>query len=325
MYDIIAIGELLIDFAEKGVNENNFPILSANAGGAPSNFLATLSKYDAKTALISKVGDDAFGNLLIKTISDCGIDTKAIIKDPCFFTTLAFVTLDKDGDRSFSFARKPGADTQICIKDIDFSLIDSSKAFHFGTLSLTQNPAKTATKKAVLYAHKQKKLITFDPNLRLMLWDSKSDAKKQILWGLKYADVVKISEEEISFLWGCDAKKGADILLNEFNVSLAMVTCGANGCYLKNKNAFVSVKTIKVSPIDTTGAGDIFGGSAISCILKLQKNPSELNETELLYIANFANTAAALSTERFGGIPSIISKEKVLSQMKANNFNIIKI
>lgn len=313
MYDVTALGELLIDFASKETDEAGYPTMKANPGGAPGNFLAALSAYGAKTAFLGKVGDDTFGKLLLKTIADAGIETKGIIIDPSVFTTLAFVTFGPDGDRSFSFARKPGADTRILFEELDLSLIDHARLFHFGTLSLTDEPARTTTRKAVAYAKEHGKLITFDPNLRPPLWTSSEMAKEQILWGLSNADIVKISDEEVEFLWGItDERKAADKLIREYGVKLAMITMGPKGAYLATANASAMVYCPAVKPIDTTGAGDIFGGSAISQLLKTGKAPEALNTDELKQIGTYACTAASLSTQKSGGIPSIPAANEVL-------------
>ena len=317
MYDVIALGELLIDFASKSVDAAGYPTMAANPGGAPGNFLAALNAYGAKTAFLGKVGDDTFGHLLLNTVGQAGIETKGIVVDPEVFTTLAFVTFDDKGDRSFSFARKPGADTQLRWEEVDTSLIDETKVFHFGTLSLTDEPVRTTTQKAVAYAKAQGKLITYDPNLRKPLWRSEEEAREQILWGLYQADVVKISDEEVEFLWGYSPEEGADKLLQEYGVGLAMVTLGPKGCYLKTANAVCEAPGPKVSPIDTTGAGDIFGGSAVSRLLELDKPIAELTAEDLAYIGRFATTAASLSTEFIGGIPSIQDKAVVLERMKS--------
>lgn len=317
MYDVIALGELLIDFASKSVDAAGYPTMAANPGGAPGNFLAALNAYGAKTGFLGKVGDDAFGHLLLGTLTQAGIETKGIVVDPDVFTTLAFVTFDDKGDRSFSFARKPGADTQLRWEEVDKTMIDDAKVFHFGTLSLTGEPARTTTQKAVAYAREQGKLITYDPNLRKPLWKTEEEAREQILWGLLQADVVKISDEEVEFLWNCTPEEGADKLLNEYGVSLAMVTLGPKGCYLKTANAVCNAPGPKVSPIDTTGAGDIFGGSAVSRLLELNKPVAELTAEDLAYIGCFATTAASLSTEFVGGIPSIQDKAVVLERMKS--------
>ena len=315
MYDVVALGELLIDFAAKSTDPAGYPTMAANPGGAPGNFLAALNAYGKKTAFLGKVGDDAFGHLLLGTLNQAGIETKGIVVDPTVFTTLAFVTFDESGDRSFSFARKPGADTQLTWEEVDKTIIDEAKVFHFGTLSLTDEPVRTTTQKAVAYAKEKGKLITCDPNLRKPLWPSEEAAKEQILWSLNQADVVKISDEEVEFLWNCTPEEGADKLLKDCGVSLAMVTLGPNGCLLKTANACFRTPSPKVHPIDTTGAGDIFGGSAVSRLLELDKPIGDLTEADLAYIAKFAAAAASLSTESMGGIPSIPKKETVLETM----------
>ena len=315
MFDVVALGELLIDFAAKSTDAEGYPTLAANPGGAPGNFLAALNAYGKKTAFLGKVGDDTFGHLLLKTLRGAGIETKGIVVDDSVFTTLAFVTFDASGDRSFSFARKPGADTQLAWEEIDQSIIDEAKVFHFGTLSLTNEPVRSATRKAVAYAKAQGKLITCDPNLRKPLWKDLEEAKAQMLWSLNQADVVKISDNEVEFLWNCTPEEGADKLLSEFGVSLAMVTLGPDGCLLKTKNASFRAECPKVHPVDTTGAGDIFGGSAVARLLELEKPVSQLTEEDLAYIGKFAATAASLSTETVGGIPSIPEKSAVLARM----------
>ena len=313
MLDVVALGELLIDFAAKSQDADGYPTMAANPGGAPGNFLAALNAYGKKTAFLGKVGDDTFGHLLLGTLQKAGIDTRGIIVDPKYFTTLAFVTFDDAGDRSFSFARKPGADTQLRWEEVDQRLMDEARVFHFGTLSLTGEPARTATQKAVAYAKERGILISCDPNLRQPLWHSLEDAKEQMLWSLQHADVVKISDNEVSFLWGCTPEEGAERLLQDCGVKLAMVTLGADGCLLKTKDASFRAPSPKVRPVDTTGAGDIFGGSAMAWLLDLNKDPDALTQEDLSYIGTYALMAASLSTERSGGIPSIPDKETVLA------------
>ncbi len=306
MKDVVALGELLIDFAPVSTDAAGYPTVTAQPGGAPGNFLAALQKYGCSTAMIGKVGDDAFGRLLIGTVAEKGIDTKGIVCDPNVFTTLAFVTLDATGNREFSFARKPGADTCLTADEVNTALIDEAKVFHFGTLSLTGEPARSATQKAVAYAKEQGKLISFDPNLRKPLWPTEEAAKEQIEWGLHQADIVKISDEEIEFLWGISPEEGAQKLLKEYGVSLVYATLGPKGCHFANPNGCGEVPSpTGLHVIDTTGAGDIFGGSAMSQFLKVGKAPAELTVEEMRAITRFACCAASLSTQTHGGINSV--------------------
>lgn len=314
--DVVALGELLIDFACVSADADGYPTMAAHPGGAPANFLAALTKYGAKTALLGKVGDDAFGKLLVGTLEKNGIETSGIVMDHGTFTTLAFVTIDNTGNREFSFARKPGADTQLRFEELNLDLIDQAKVFHFGTLSLTDEPVCSASYRAVEYAKSRGKLITFDPNLRIPLWKDLTEAKKQMLWGLKQADVVKISDEEVEFLFGCAPEEGAEKILREYGVSLALVTLGAKGAILRNKNGACRVACPQVKPVDTTGAGDIFGGSAVSRLLMLQTAPTELTVEQMREIGIFSATAASLSTEALGGIPSIPAMETVIAVCK---------
>ena len=312
MVDVVALGELLIDFTCISADGEGYPTMAAHPGGAPANFLAALAKYGAKTALLGKVGSDAFGKLLLGTLRNAGIETNGMVVSDDVFTTLAFVTLDASGDREFSFARKPGADMQMRFEELNLKLIDEAKVFHFGTLSLTDEPARSATYQAVEYAKKAGKLITYDPNLRKPLWKDLEVCKQQMLWGLGQADVVKISDEEVQFLFGMGVQEGAEHILRNYGVKLVFVTCGAEGCYFKNAVAcgmVPSLKDIKVA--DTTGAGDIFGGSAVWKLLQYGKAPESLNEEELRDVVSFACTAAGLSTTKPGGISSVPEREAV--------------
>ncbi len=311
MADIVALGELLIDFAPVSADGDGYPVLAAHPGGAPCNFLAAAAAYGATTAFLGKVGDDAFGALLERTLEGIGVDTRGLIRDSGSFTTLAFVTLDAAGDRSFSFARKPGADTLLRTEEVRLDLIDEAKLFHFGTLSLTDEPSRSATQYALAHAKAQGKLVSFDPNLRRPLWRSAEAARGQMLWGLAQADIVKLSDEETAFLWQCAPETAAEKLLDEFGVSLAMVTLGAKGCLLANRNGCVRVTPPDVSPVDTTGAGDIFGGSAAAWLLERGKHPAALSAEELNAMGSYAVCAASLSTQRQGGISSVPARAEV--------------
>lgn len=317
MTDVAAIGELLIDFTCDSTDADGYPTMTAHPGGAPANYLAALAKFGVKTALLGKVGADAFGNLLVNTMNKAGISADGIITDDDCFTTLAFVTLDSSGDREFSFARKPGADTRLDKSELRRDIIDSARVLHFGTLSLTDEPARSATCAAVEYAKAGGKLISFDPNLRKPLWKSLDAAKREMLWGLEHADVVKISDEEVDFLFGLSPREGARHIVRTFGAALVFVTCGADGCYYESATVSGFVPALSgLNVVDTTGAGDIFGGSAMYGILKTQKAPAQLNNEELSDIVRFACTAAGLSTTRHGGISSVPEYAEVMARLK---------
>lgn len=317
MSGITALGEILIDFAPVSNGADGYPVLAAHPGGAPANFLAAASRFGASCSMIGKVGNDAFGRKLIETLKEQGIDTAGIRVSDEVFTTLAFVTIDDSGDRSFSFARKPGADTCLTADEVDKSLIDRADIFHFGTLSLTAEPSKSALEYAVEYAKSRGKLISCDPNLRLPLWNNEKAARDAMLWGLEKADIVKISDDEAMFLFGLSPEESAAHILEKFDAKLVFVTCGANGCVFANRQGRARLNALKgITVRDTTGAGDIFCGTAEACILRSGKSPEDLSPEELHSICRIAGAAAGLSAERPGGISSIPSKEEVLEVMR---------
>ncbi len=307
MADIVAIGELLIDFSplEGGA-------MMPNPGGAPCNFLAAASRFGCSCAFIGKVGDDAFGHMLADTMVRENVDISGLKTDAECFTTLAFVTVDASGDRSFSFARKPGADQLLRFEEVDCELVKNCRLLHFcGSLSLTDDPCRDAVYRTVALAREQGKLVSFDPNLRTPLWKDLADAKRELLWGCDHADILKLSEEEMEFL----ELGSPERILAAHPVQLVMLTRGSEGAVLKNARAEVSVPSPEVNVKDTTGAGDIFGGAVMHALLQLGKAPAELSEDELLHIGRFAVTAASLSTEKSGGIPSIPELSQVLARL----------
>lgn len=316
MIDVVALGELLIDFTAVTTDPEGYPTMAAHPGGAPANFLAALAKFGAKTALLGKVGADAFGDLLVRTLDRAGIETRGVVRGSDVFTTLAFVTLDGQGDRTFSFARKPGADTRLSFEELDLELVEEASVFHFGSLSLTHEPAREATCRAVAWAKERGKLITYDPNLRMPLWPDAETARQQLLWGLSQADVVKISDEEVAFLFGLDPNQGAEHILAHYGVKLVFVTCGAQGCFYKNRNAQGHVPALRgIRVVDTTGAGDIFGGSALWKLLKSSAAPEDLTGSQLREIVTFASAAAGLSTTSHGGISSVPELAQVMEHI----------
>lgn len=308
MYDVTALGEVLIDFTPQP-SQSPYPTFTANPGGAPGNFLAALTARGCKCAILGKVGDDTFGRLLRQTLQSLGIDVQGLISDPSVFTTLAFVTLDKHGERDFSFARKPGADTCLRFDELPLETISQSRVFHFGTLSLTVDPAKTATQKAVAYAKKLGKTVSFDPNLRRPLWQSGDEAKRAIRWGLTQADIVKLSDEEGQFLFGeaVTPEETARRLHNDFAVTVVFLTLGAKGCYysLRGQGGGYVPAPEDIRVVDTTGAGDIFGGTALALLLQTGKTLDDLTSDDLKHAAATAVRTASLSTQTPGGLTSV--------------------
>lgn len=320
MFDVTSLGELLIDFAEQGSTPQGYPLMAANPGGAPANYLCALSSFGAKTRFIGKVGKDSMGDLLIRTLDERKVDTSALFSDPEVFTTLAFVTLDQSGDRAFSFARKPGADTCLSAQELPEDFEDT-KIFHFGTISMSHEPARSATLEAVRRARAGGRLVSFDPNIRLSLWEDPEDVKTQMRTALPLADIVKISEEEVAFLLNCGPEEGAR-RLHEMGVGLAFITLGPDGCYFSRKDGTCGlVPGLKgLATIDTTGAGDIFGGSAAFGLLNHNCDIDSLTKEELTGIVQFACAAAGLSTTRRGGIPSVPTLEEA-TQLAQEYYN----
>ena len=316
MFKAIASGELLIDFNTVATDEMGYPTLEGHPGGATINCLATLRKFGAEAAFIGKAGNDAFGKMLQHTISHFGIDTVNVLLSDEAFTTLAFVTLDETGDREFSFARKPGADLLLRFDEVDLSVFEGADVFHFGTVSMTEEPSRSTTKQLVEYARSKGILIGYDPNLRRNLWANRDDAHEQMLWGLSKADIVKISDEEIEFLFGLSPEEGAKKILDTYPVQLVYATCGAKGSYYFTRNVcgFMPAMT-GLNVIDTCGAGDIFGGSAMFRFLQHGKPASELTKEDLDDITRFATVSAGLSTQKHGGISSIPDLSDVLATL----------
>ena len=310
IYDVTALGEMLIDFAVNGASDQGNQLFEACPGGAPCNVLAMLNKLERKTAFIGKVGEDQFGKLLKDTIDTLGIETKGLVLDKDVHTTLAFVHTFPDGDREFSFYRKPGADMMLGEDEVDYDLIRQSKVFHFGTLSMTDEPVKSATKKALEVAKEAGCLITFDPNLRPPLWDSLDDAKAQMEYGFERCDVLKISDNEIQFVSGMeDYDDGIHYLQEKYQIPLIFLTMGKEGSRAYYKDLRVEQPGFKVKAIETTGAGDTFCGCAINGVLTYGLD--NLDEEKLKEILTYANAGAALITMKKGAIRSMPEPENI--------------
>ncbi len=302
--DVTALGELLIDFTDHGISDQGNPVLEANPGGAPCNVLAYLNKAGRKAAFIGKVGNDIFGRMLKKRTEEQGIDMSALMMDEEVHTTLAFVEKLPNGDRDFSFYRKPGADIMITKEEIiaHRDVIEKAKIFHLGTLSMTDEPANEATLEALKIAKAAGCLISFDPNLRPPLWSSEELAKEKIAYGLGLCDILKISDNEIEFMTGeTDLDKGMRILLEKYQIPLAFATFGPDGskAYYKGMEVY-EAGFANPDTIETTGAGDTFCASALHCVLEWGMDG--LTEERLHELLTFANAGASLITTRRGAL-----------------------
>lgn len=304
-YDVVALGELLIDFTIDGKSSQGNNTYEANPGGAPCNVLAMLNRMNKKTAFIGKVGKDAFGQILKSTIDQIGIDSKGLVFDEKVNTTLAFVNIDENGERSFSFYRNPGADMMLTEEEVDFEIVRNSKIFHFGTLSMTHEKVRQATKKAVEEAKKENILISFDPNLRELLWEDLSLAKEQIDYGCAVCDILKIEDEELKFLTDCyEIEKAVEILKSKYDIKLILVTEGSKGSTAYYKDLVIKQDAyLQKSTIDTTGAGDTYCGSCLGYLI--DNNIDELNELKIKEMISFASAAASIVTTRKGAICSM--------------------
>ena len=310
-YDVIALGELLIDFTMNGQSEQGNNMFEACTGGAPCNVLALLNKMGKKTAFIGKVGKDQFGALLRDTITEAGIDASNLMVDENVNTTLAFVHTFPDGDREFSFYRNPGADMMLTADEVNPEVVKDTKVFHFGTLSMTHEGVREATKKAVETAKANGCLVSFDPNLRPPLWSSLDLAKEQMEYGFGKCDILKISDNEIQFVSGKeDYDEGIAYLQETYNIPLILLTMGKDGSRAYYKGMRVERPGFSVKAIETTGAGDTFCGSSLNYLV--DHDFENLTEEQLGEMLTFANAAAALVTTKKGAIKAMPVKEEVL-------------
>ena len=312
LFDVTALGELLIDFTENGTSSQGNPLMEANPGGAPCNVLAMLERLGKKTAFIGKVGKDMFGNQLKAAVEEVGIDTRNLIMDENVHTTLAFVHTYPDGDRDFSFYRDPGADMMLTKDEVQNELIENSRIFHFGTLSSTHEGVREATRHAIELAKEAGCIITFDPNLRPPLWKSLDDARKEIEYGMTKCDVLKISDNEVEFLFGTtDYDKGAAMIREKYNIPLVLITMGKDGSRAYYKDLRVEAAPfLQENTIETTGAGDTFCASTLNYVL--EHGLEDLTEENLKELLTFANAAASLITTRKGALRVMPSRQEVL-------------
>ncbi len=301
-YDVVALGELLIDFTQNGLSAQGNPLLEANPGGAPCNVLALLSKLGHKTAFLGKVGQDGFGDQLADALTEVGIDTRGLRRDPMVHTTLAVVHTHPDGDREFSFYRNPGADINLRSEELDRKLLADTTIFHFGSLSMTDEPCRSASREAIALAEASGALLSFDPNLRKPLWHSLDDAKEQILYGMAHCQILKISDNEIQWLSGReDYDESIAWLRSQFNIPLILLSLGKDGSRAYCGDVRVEVPAhLMPNTIETTGAGDTFFGGVLHYILEHGWHP--YSEAELNEMLAFANAGAALITTRKGAL-----------------------
>lgn len=317
MFDVIAIGELLIDFTPAGVSAQNHSLYEENPGGAPANVLACLSRLGHRTAFIGKVGQDCFGHDLKRAIDAAGIDTQSLRMTERYPTTLAFVHLDGRGDRSFSFYRNPGADLMLQPDEVPEERIADSRIFHFGSVSMTANPAREATRVAVRAAKKAGCVISYDPNLRPMLWKSQDEARSTIESVLSDVDILKLSEEELVFLTGETVlDQGASNLFSRYGLKLILITRGPAGAYGATRTVSALHSAYDVKTIDTTGAGDAFTGSVLDRVIHAEKPFADWTGDELNKVLAFANAAGSLATTRTGAIPAMPERDEIERCMK---------
>lgn len=318
-YDVVALGELLIDFTENGLSAQGNMLMEANPGGAPCNVLSMLRKLGRKSAFIGKVGDDIFGHQLSDTIAEAGIDNSALLIDPDVRTTLAFVKTYEDGDRDFSFYRNPGADMMLREDELPVDMLESAKIFHFGTLSMTHEEVRAATKSAVRIAKDAGAIISFDPNLRPPLWSDLNEAKEQMEWGMSVCDVLKIADNEGTFLTGeSDPRKAAEILHGKYpNISMFNITLGPEGSYHEAGEESVFVPAYKLgATIETTGAGDVFGACMIDAVLR--HGLTGMNKKDTEEALKFANAAAYIITTRKGALRVMPERSEIEAVLAEN-------
>ena len=316
MADIITLGELLIDLTQSGSDENGNGCFVAYPGGAPANVLAAASKLGLKTAFIGKVGYDMQGQLLRETLEENGISTDGLLMDPDVFTTLAFVQL-RGAERSFSFARKPGADTMIREDEVDADLIRDSYIFHFGSLSLTDEPARSATHYAVSCARDAGAIISYDPNYRAPLWKSREEAVEKMRSVIHDIDIMKVSDEETGLLTGKDDPAGAAGVLLEKGVKILVITLGSRGAMLATPKFSVTAASRPVDVVDTTGAGDSFWGGFLSRIAAEKVKPAQITRDQAEQFLHYANTVAGLCVGKRGAIPAMPTAEEVRKALMA--------
>lgn len=317
MLDIVGFGELLIDFTPAGKSGAGNELFECNPGGSVANFCVAARKQGCQAAFMGQVGADMFGRLLEKTMQSYDVDTRSLVSTDEFMTTLAFVHLFENGDRDFSFYRKNGADANIKPEAIRFEVLDETRALHFASLTLVNETCTHTTKEVVSYAKSRGKLITYDPNWRPSLWDSAEDCKKGMLEGFKYADIAKVSEEELEYVTGISDQKAASHTLLDMGVGLVVVTMGEKGSKFFSARDTGYADPFVVSAVDATGAGDTCFGTFVAEWLLRGADIQSVNKSDVECWLKRANAAAAISVTRRGGMPSVPSREEVDNLLNA--------
>lgn len=313
MADLTTIGEILIDLTQTGISQDGIFSFAANPGGAPANVAVAAARLGASTAFIGKVGRDKFGSILRSTLVDHQVDVSGL-RESTTPTTLAVVSVDEDGERSFSFLR--GADCALDTTEVDAVQIEHTKFLHFGSVSLTAGPSRNATIFAARHARESGVLVSYDPNYRAALWPSLEDAKQWMTLPLPLVDVIKLSEEELPLLTGIDDLETGSRILEEMGISLIFITLGQQGAFLRWKGQTAQVPGVPVTVADTNGAGDTFFGAVLRCLTARAAAPLEhLSLEELLRITRFANHAAALTCSRSGAIPAMPSLDELTGSL----------
>lgn len=315
LYDVVTFGEILIDFTWQGVNENGQALFAQNPGGAPANVAVATARLGGHTAFIGKAGKDMHGEFLKSVLEKENVETAGMILDKKYFTTLAFVSVDENGERNFSFARKPGADTRIEKEEIDVDILDKTKVFHIGSLSLTDQPARDTTIYAIRRAKEKGSIISYDPNYRASLWKDEETAKKQMRSLIPYVDIMKISDEETELLTGKKNPEEAAKRLFGQGVKIVAVTLGSEGAYLYCKEGGAYVPGFVSKAVDTNGAGDSFWGGFLYRISAEEKRPELFTMEELKEYVRFGNAVASLCVEKKGAIPAMPSLAQVEERM----------
>ncbi|MDE6259848.1 MAG: carbohydrate kinase [Oscillospiraceae bacterium] len=304
MTDILAVGEILIDLTQSETTGQGIPRFDANPGGAPANLAVAASRLGAKTAFIGKVGVDSFGTFLRDCLAENGVDVTGLMTDPIQHTTLAVVALDAAGERTFSFYRDPSADVNLSVQDISPEQLKNTRILHFGSVSLTAEPARSATLYAAKTAKEMGAVISYDPNYRASLWPNQETAVARMLEPLEMVDILKVSDEELPLLTGTDDLEAGSAMLAEKGISLIFVTLGPNGAFYRFQGQTGHVDGVPCKVGDTNGAGDTFFGAALSQLVK-HESLKNITAAELERIIAFANKAASLTTSRHGAIPAM--------------------